>query len=702
MTLATRAAALAALVAAVLLLLLTSTSATTMTDATTTFSPTTLAPTKKPTNYTGSPSRSPSRQPIVPSATFAPSPAPTYFDSALALSVPPSPWLIAISVIGCVILLGVSIYILIYYQHPDDRNQAYGPKLVVILTLSLCEISVVLLSLDVANRAGAVGCGQWNLFCGGLNLAVAWQAMFGAALIFVGLLIPFSIFFYEAQEEGRSTKSRLCEALQYQGVAIGASIIVLLLTWYNISTFRIPISSIKLTTDVFLSCPDMGGDFSLSQSCATFALNQTITGSPRQVVYVDLLLPNSSFAFELGNLPVQDGNKNFLECPNTFWVFLGAEMAFFGWFLFCIFTGVGLITLPVDLVRKYMHRPKYVPKDIYLKLRDDLHRRIKELNETGKAMKQGRKTYDSQYNNMSYRDRYSKSRDQRTTFKAFKREVEIAEEDFEDLRLCHEAWSSYNPLIAYVKLVLGILSGILSLCWFLQIFLFMLARWPWPNGPPVSYFLNILMTWGLRESGFALIGVFFVALFGLYLFFANVNGNFKVGLRFLVMEIHPMKVGGTYMSSFLVNVLLLLLQMPALLQFLAMSLSEMVALTDIDTIMNQSVRYTSFFKYFFVNNVFVFLLLAFSLLSICLVYAFPSDRDARSAKRLDRKIKFLNEEIDRANLKNARMGRANLRGKDSAFAKAKAEAEAGGGKDDDDDDKSGPKDGGGAGALGQA
>lgn len=650
------------------------------------------SPVKPPGNLTWAPSNAPSFHPTAHpgTETNVTTVAPTDFDASVVFDQPVSAWLVAVSVIACLMLAGVSFYILVYYQHEDDRNQAYFPKLVVMLTLSISEISVVLLALDVANRSGAVGCGQWNSICGGLSLDKAWQAMFGIAIVFCAGLIPFTIFFYESNEDGRSIKSRLCEALQYQGVAVGAAVLVLVLTWYNISSFQIPVASIGVVpTEAFEGCPGPLAEF----SCMNVVYNQTIVLPGNviswQLVSRDYVTPNNTIILATSN-PQFTGDEvdNFLECPNTFWVFLGAEMSFVGWFLFCMFTGVGLITLPIDLVKKFVNRPKYIPKDVYLKLRDDIHRRVKELLATGLAMKKGRKDYESNYDKLGYRERWGKTGEQRNVFKEFKREVEIVEEDYEDIYQCHEAWKSYNPLIPYVKLVLGVLSGILSLCWFLHIFLFLIARYPWPDGPPVSYFLNRLVSWGLIDSGFALIGVFFVGLFGMYLLFANINGNFKIGLRFLILEIHPMKVGGTYMSSFLVNVLLLLLQMPALIQFLAIALSETVVLTDVDTIMNQSVRFTSFFKYFFVNNVFIFLLLAFSFLAGLMAYVFPSDRDSRTAKRLANKVDLLVREIDQAKLKASRAERVGLKEGESAFQKAKANQDRAG------DDGADPEDGG--------
>jgi len=45
----------------------------------------------------------------------------------------------------------------VYYQHPDDHNEAYAPKLVVTLGFVLAGATVLLLPLDVANNEGYPG-----------------------------------------------------------------------------------------------------------------------------------------------------------------------------------------------------------------------------------------------------------------------------------------------------------------------------------------------------------------------------------------------------------------------------------------------------------------------------------------------------------------------------------------------------------------
>ncbi len=43
------------------------------------------------------------------------------------------------------------------YQHPDDKNDAYVPKLVVLFGFVLSGATVLLLPLDVANNEGYAG-----------------------------------------------------------------------------------------------------------------------------------------------------------------------------------------------------------------------------------------------------------------------------------------------------------------------------------------------------------------------------------------------------------------------------------------------------------------------------------------------------------------------------------------------------------------
>lgn len=64
--------------------------------------------------------------------------------------------------------------------------------------------SIRLSHLDVqGNRAGAIGCGDWNPACGGLNLVLVWEIAYCIIAGLVIIIFPFFIFYYENDDEVR-------------------------------------------------------------------------------------------------------------------------------------------------------------------------------------------------------------------------------------------------------------------------------------------------------------------------------------------------------------------------------------------------------------------------------------------------------------------------------------------------------------------
>lgn len=66
-------------------------------------------------------------------------------------------FLIVSVVVALVVLLIAAVYLLVHYQHPDDHNEAYIPKLIVIFGFVLAGATVLMLPLDVANNEGYAG-----------------------------------------------------------------------------------------------------------------------------------------------------------------------------------------------------------------------------------------------------------------------------------------------------------------------------------------------------------------------------------------------------------------------------------------------------------------------------------------------------------------------------------------------------------------
>ncbi|GKB47700.1 LIMR family protein [Tanacetum coccineum] len=97
--------------------------------------------------------------------------------------------------------LGVVSFNIIDYQHPDDKNQAYFPKFVVVLGLCVSSISILMLYADVANRQAC----QYAIYSGACNLMLPmkdlWLVVSIVAAILVFFVIPFTMFYYEGDKD---------------------------------------------------------------------------------------------------------------------------------------------------------------------------------------------------------------------------------------------------------------------------------------------------------------------------------------------------------------------------------------------------------------------------------------------------------------------------------------------------------------------
>ncbi len=62
-------------------------------------------------------------------------------------------WFLIVAILVAFIILAVvGFYVLVKYQHPDDKNEAWFPKLVVWTGFIVAGATVLLLPLDVANN----------------------------------------------------------------------------------------------------------------------------------------------------------------------------------------------------------------------------------------------------------------------------------------------------------------------------------------------------------------------------------------------------------------------------------------------------------------------------------------------------------------------------------------------------------------------
>lgn len=486
-------------------------------------------------------------------------------------------------------------------------------------------VTVLTIPFDVANQGAAFGCGSLTDFCGGLaGVQWVWMIEFLLIGILVVFLIPMTLFYYESFDYKNDTSLKACWAASCAQVTVLiVGVAIFLLCYFFLRFTELPVTQYETSATFTLTCNE--NPCSLSTPLA--------------------LKPSDIDA--LGKIST---SPQYIRFGTPFLVFLPGFLSFVGWFLFSIYTGIGLIALPIGLIRSYIYRPQYIPRDVYTKLKLEIQRQTKELLDFGDKLLAEEKLADSKGGSRALSAvnpaDWSRRSKERKIFNEFKQQVVALEEHYGDLKMCHENWKFYNPLIPWFKLVAGIIGLLLSLCWILQIILYSLARSPYgPDGIPTLYFLNVMFSAASKEIKFTFIGTILIGVFVFYLLFCLLKGNQLFGLRFLIVEIHPMKFGETYMNSFLVNVSLLLICIPALISFVASSLQNYIVLTDLDAIFAQQITFLTFFRVFYENNVFIIIMLSVAFLTGLVMFCFPNDQTMKKSRGMAQRMEELNAKV---------------------------------------------------------
>ena len=110
-------------------------------------------------------------------------------------------FLIVVTCVAALMIAAVTVYLLAAFSHPEDRMQAWFPKMVVCCSIFVAIVTVLMFPLDVANRQA---CEERILFSDcelTLPMKGMWYGVYIANIVLVYLVTPFTLFFYEADSE---------------------------------------------------------------------------------------------------------------------------------------------------------------------------------------------------------------------------------------------------------------------------------------------------------------------------------------------------------------------------------------------------------------------------------------------------------------------------------------------------------------------
>ncbi|KAG5069160.1 hypothetical protein JHK85_001537 [Glycine max] len=468
--------------------------------------------------------------------------------------------LVIVAIVVCVIVFLFNVYLLVNFQHPDDVNQAYFPKFVVVLGLSVAAISILMLPADVANRQAC----RHAIYNGACNLTLPmkdlWLAIYILDAVLVFFVIPFAMFYYEGDQD-KSVGKRIKSALLWMVTTAIVCALVLGILYGLIGKVDFTVRHLSSSTSQFPST----WDFNSGQQCI---------GNTHQC---------SAFT-------ASPSSEKTWTMRTTFPEYVVALATIVGSVLFAIFGGVGIACLPLGLIFSFIRRPKAViTRSQYIKEATELGKKAKELKKAAESLHQEERTG-------------SKGRKFRKNVKSVEKELFQLEEDVKLLEEMYpqgekaETTWALTVLGYLAKFVLGILGFIVSVAWVAHIIIYLLID------PPLSPFLNEVFI--KLDDIWGLLGTAAFAFFCFYLLLAVIAGAMMLGLRLVFITIHPMKWGATLMNSFLFNVGLILLCSISVIQFCSTAFAYYAQATAAQEIFGHTLESLRGIKYLYKYNVF--------------------------------------------------------------------------------------------------
>ncbi|CEL97760.1 unnamed protein product [Vitrella brassicaformis CCMP3155] len=517
-----------------------------------------------------------------------------------------------------VIFILTNLKLLYYYEHPDDRSigQAVLCKIMVVVGLLLAWLLILLLPIDVYNsRPAFSSCLFGGSDCPRLDMKWFWSGMYICIAVFVTVFLPFATFYYEADTDQRVTKCKPWQsALFYMGFTIVIVAAIVGISFALLSKASIPVKSIECDRAV-------AADSSEAPSVCSKAKDAV------------------------------------LEVNVSFEIYLIGIMCFVGWFLFALFGGIGLTAIPLDLILSYIDRPTAMDLSKFSARKKLLGEKATNLRQIGEDLKGKELDLRSKTGWSSRKEKAALSQE----YNKFKQAVYLLEREWAHLEISLKE-KGENPVISIAKLVLGILCAILSVLWLLHILLYNIVSRLTGDLVPITAFFNDILI-AMERTGFFMLSLAAYAILVVYLMACVVKGCFKFGMRiFFLFPIHPMKPHETHMNTFLFNVMLILISAGAIVQFSQDAFAEYARLTDADVIFSAQIRHLKFFKYFFANNVFIYILLAWSLVTMIYLLMRPRDTpafDLNPRKMNEHQAINLEKQVE----KNQKKAAARLMGK---------------------------------------
>ena len=497
-------------------------------------------------------------------------------------------FLIIVLCVFIVVFMMVGLKMLWIYEQPEDtwRCGTILPKLMFMVSITLACMMSLILPLDVENvRATDKG------------LEDMWSTLYTAVLVVGCAGIPMAAFIYEAMDDiGLGKGSRLPFLLMRLLALIVFVVIVVALLYSYLNNTTVPVTHIR---------------------CYGYAYDAPQVAAPTS----DQLCRSSTRVY----LKMQMRLSNYLV----------ALTAFVGWWFLVVFGAVGLTALPLDLIYAFVDRPTKSDLQKYNAQKQVIGEQSRELAKYGKELQDRERDLRGKSGFYNSRQKAALQRD----FNKFKQSVYLLEMEYKKIEISLKQHGE-NPVISYLKLTAGFLGFAFSVIWIVHCFMYIAFRTISANQEPVSLFLNTILI--SLSGGDAYIGAFVLfILISLYILATVVKGALKFGMKLFCLPIYPLREKDTPLNSLLFNAMIILLSSGAIAHLTFLAFQDYAYGSSAVFVFGTQVNYLDLYRYFFANNVMVWIYCILSILACFFVVIYGRDKPAvRTKKKIDEMLEM--------------------------------------------------------------
>ena len=259
-------------------------------------------------------------------------------------------------------------------------------------------------------------------------------------------------------------------------------------------------------------------------------------------------------------------------------------LGFIGYIALIVFGGIGLATLPLNLIQDFNRRPRPINLSTYSRGQQLLNQWSNELIDQGKQIEEegSRKGF--------------KNRRVKRMINKYEEQIEALENAYTVIEVSYKVRGG-NPIVPWLKLIGGIVFILVSLIWIVHIVVYTLLD----AHPFLNDFFYIL------DSSFALSAVIFFGVFVYYLYWATLSGVCSFGLNLLIVKIHPLEIENTPMVSILFNCVIMLFASFGVALFSTMNFPIYTRLTSLNMLYGVQVQLLRGLKYVWQYGIYIFL-----------------------------------------------------------------------------------------------